>query len=1368
MARGSACTTESLEARRLLAVVINEFLAQNTTGLRDSDGDRSDWIELYNDGAAPVDLSGWYLSDTLANPTRWRIPAGVVIGPESYLTLFASSKDRSGPELHTNFALGASGEDLLLTAADGSSLVDSYLAFGAQKPDVSYGRGITRSSTSSQTLVSSSTPKRFHVPTAQNADVDDFWREPAFDHSAWLSHSGPLGFDRGDNQLDATIGTELTTTEMPTSRPTAYIRVPFSVANVAEFTSLTMSMRYDDGFIAFLNGKEVRRAFFQENDSRPNPQWDSSASGNRADLPDVITPITWDLTPFLYMLRDGLNVLAIHGVNQNTTNTDFLIDPVLTSTRATGPIAAQFMTRPTPGAVNGAGYDGIVGDTHFSVDRGFFDAPFQVAISSTTPGASIRYTLDGSEPTPTTGDLYTGPITVDQTTVLRAVAYKTGFRPTNVDTQTYLFLDDVIRQSDADIVQAFTTWGHDKEDADTLHDDPDWEMDPDIVNDPAYATTIKNDLKAVPSVSLVMNWNDLFDGTLVPGTSDTRGIYIAGKSDERSTSFEYFSATGEQVHMDAAVEMQGHSSTTRWNSDKMSFELKFKQPYGATSLNYAFFGSTPGGANAATKFDNLILDAGFNYTWIHANHRQAAVARFVTDQVVADYQNLADGKAPHGRWVHLYLNGLYWGLYNLHEKPTDGFAEAYFGGDKDDYDVIKHNPTPDFTWADGGVTAQNNYSAFLAATRAVEADPNNMAKWNAIEALLDVDDFINYMIVHYYAGNNDWAHNNWYASRSRVDANAKWHFHAWDQEHAFPTDDNQPLGDTIGEDYDATTKDDPSAPTEVHVNLMANAEYKLRFADRVQQLMYNGGLLTPASAKAIYAARVAEIDRAIIAESARWGDNRVPMIVSGAQPYSRTTPYTREDFLTTTNGVYASFFPVRTNIVLGQFSARFWLPTTKAPTYSQYGGSISPGFVLSITKAPNPTAPGKVYYTLDGTDPRLTGGALNPGAMEYTGPLTLSASTRVIARTLAAGVWSAAEDRTFLLTDPFPVRISELHYHPAPRAGVADPEDMEFIELLNTGTHPVSLEGVKITQFSSSPYVFGSGITLGGGERIVVARSPGVFQSVYGTSIRLALNGYSTANLSNTGERIALIGPVGETLQDFVWDDIAPWPVTPDGDGPSLEIIDPLANPADPANWRASAVTGGTPGSDGVVDITSPTVLSSSFDVDQHAFQVIFSEAITLDSLGINDVTILPLGVGGAVAPISFTFDPATFIATFILPPLPNGDYHLRVHAGGVTDLAGNAIQADYDSPPFFVLAGDVNHDRAVNFDDLLIVAQNYGQSGRSFSEGNLTRDLNGNVDFDDLLQLAQNYSTTLMSHTTTRVVAATSKRRARDPAIEI
>jgi hypothetical protein len=338
----------------------------------------------------------------------------------------------------------------------------------------------------------------------------------------------------------------------------------------------------------------------------------------------------------------------------------------------------------------------------------------------------------------------------------------------------------------------------------------------------------------------------------------------------------------------------------------------------------------------------------------------------------------------------------------------------------------------------------------------------------------------------------------------------------------------------------------------------------------VQTLLRNGGLLTPTPAAAVFTARANEIDRAIVGESARWGDNR-----------AFTDPFTRDDWVTIKDGVLANFFPLRTGIVLDQFAARGWLQSLAAPEFNNYGGEVVPGFDVTITKPLGSPGSAEIYYTLDGSDPRLAGGAANPTAVHSVGPITIDVDTpkQIKARIKDGAEWSALIDATFTLPDPFPVRITELHYHPDNYPGVVDDEDLEFIELTNTGSETVSLDGVQITQFTATGYTFANGISLAPGEGIIVARSPAVFQSVYGTAMNVAPTGYSTANLSNGGERVVLLGPYGETLQDFTYDDIAPWPVSPDGFGPSLEIIDPLGDPANPANWRASSLAGGSPGS---------------------------------------------------------------------------------------------------------------------------------------------------------------------------------------------
>jgi hypothetical protein len=1235
----SSLSFETLESRLAMAVVLNEFLAENNTGIRDFSGERHDWIELKNNGGATVNVSGWYLTDDALNLTKWQIPAtpeSQSLAPGEVLLVYASDKNGVfSNELHTNFKLSLEGEYLGLVQGTGTTVEHAFNPYPVQIADVSYGSGASAATTSNQTLVGASTAVRVISPTSENAARDDHWRGIGFDDSTWLSGTGGVGFDRtaAAPNLAPFIGRTLTVGEMDSTDATpqysAYVRYAFNVTNKDELTSLQLALRFDDGFIAYLNGKRVARANFAEDFVYTQPGWDSyaglqvgssSTAGNVQRTAEADDIVLFDLTPYLSELVEGTNVLAFHGVNSRSTansnehRLDFLIQPELTATRATSS-QTGYMVVPTPGASNAIATMGIVDDTKFSVDRGFFDAPFQTTITTETPGATIRYTTDGSLPTGTNGTVYSGPINVTTTTTLRAAAFLTGFTSANVDTQTYMFLSDVIQQDASYVTQPYATWGHDGPDSGSesgynLDDESDWEMDPDIVNGNEAAVIIA--LKSIPTMSVVMDWDNLFGGTPMLGTPAgagvvapvPQGIYIHGRSEERQTSLEYLNpnVSTDQFQIDAVIEIQGHSSPTRWNSDKLSFQLSFKGPYGDPKLEYDLFAGSPDGSNAAKEFDGLILDAMFNYSWVHSNPVQRNYARFVTDQVVADLQNAASEGGPHGKYVHLYLNGLYWGLYNVHERPDDGYAAEYHGGEKEDYYVVKHANSDinhEYTWVEGGIAAEEDYQALLNAARAVENSPTSLPNYQAVQNVLDVDSFIDYMIVHFYGGNGaDWAHNNWYAERNSN--GGLWHFHAWDNEHAFPTTDN---GDDWSQTSNLTGKDDFEAPTEIHQNLMENHEYRLRFADRVQELMYNGGVLTPAAAASAYQARLTEIDQAIIGESARWGDNRTP-----------NDPYTRDDFLKINSdpsgdgrAVLTDFFPARTAAVLSHFDGAGWIPSLDAPLFSQYGGEITSGFDLTLTKPVGSPGEAVIYYTLDGSDPRdATTNLASDSAISYSGPIDLIAGAQAKARIFfnnsgTSNDWSPIVAKTYTLEDPLTLRIVEIMYNPP---GSAD--DTEYFELLNTGTESIQLAGVQITEFSSGGYTF-SAQTLNPGERIVVVKDQTAFAAAYPNVTNVA-SGVFSGSLANEGELISLLGPLGELLQSFTYGDsnIAGWPTSADGDGYSLEYIGPLdagenpldVSPADPfdnpANWRASLQLNGSPGTGG--DANEPD--SADFDGD--------------------------------------------------------------------------------------------------------------------------------------------------------------------------
>jgi len=610
----------------------------------------------------------------------------------------------------------------------------------------------------------------------------------------------------------------------------------------------------------------------------------------------------------------------------------------------------QFFGTPTPKTTNTGAYLGQVADTKFSHNRGFYSASFSVTLATETDGAEIYYTTNGTSPFDTagqfpTGTRYTGPIPINTTTCVRAVAVKVGWKPTNIDAQTYIFLDNVLRQP-ANPPGCPTNWGH--------TGTGEYEMDPDVVNSSAYRNTIKDDLKAVPTMSLNMPLDDWFNSS---SSVAVGGIYvhpewedIYGPEAERAVSVEYFDpASSEQFQINALVRIAGGSSTEPWKMDKLSMRVKFTGRAGEAKLVFPIFGEGP-----TDQFDTLVLDARMNNSWaygggvtvqgtrpwISGTVTQRDIAQYTRDQFVADIHNAMGGYSPHGRHVHLYLNGLYWGLYWVHERPDEHYAEEYFGGEAEDYDVLKHNSA---TVVNG---SSASYSQMFTIANAGLA--SNEQYQVIHQEYLDVPDFINYMITNYYVGNTDWAHQNWYATRNRVNPDGRWRYHSWDAEHTME-----------GLTGDSTGKNDSGGPTALHNRLMQNAEYKLLFADHVHRHLSNNGVLTPAGATALYQIRLDDVDRAVVGESARWGDNQ------------RYVPYTRDvDWLAERGWLLATYFPQRTDIVRGQFRSRGWLPAIDPPTFNINGSYKHGGYISSTDSFSITAGAGTIYYTIDGNDPR--------------------------------------------------------------------------------------------------------------------------------------------------------------------------------------------------------------------------------------------------------------------------------------------------------------------------------------------------------------------------------------------------------------
>ena len=781
-----------------------------------------------------------------------------------------------------------------------------------------------------------------------------------------------------------TVGTDVGAA-MRNVNASAYVRIPFTVTDPSAFDALLLKMRYDDGFVAYLNGVEVARR------NAPTAlDFDSAATADRS-LQDATTPETINLTPFLNLLQSGNNVLAIQGLNSSPGDDSFLILPELTAS-AVHPDQLRYFATVTPGDPNIDPSLGVIERVSSSVGAGFYDAPIYVSLATPSAGAEIRYTIDGSTPSATNGFVYSRPVAITSTTTLRAGAFRAGYVSLPTITRTYIFLDDVIGQSPSDDVSGGDpdvgapppgwpdNWGNNV---------VDYGIDQTVVQQEG-ADKVKAALLAIPTLSITTDLANLFD----PSTGIYANAYNDGRDWERPASVELLNPDGTPgFQVNAGLRIRGGYSRSGDNP-KHAFRLFFRGEYGDSTLDYPLFGS-----EGVDSFKKMDLRTAQNYSWSFGGDPSNTMIQDVFER---ESQGAMGEPYTRSQWYHLYIDGQYWGIYQTQERAEADYAASYLGGTAANYDVIKPEAGPYTIYATDGnldayhqlwqfVTTQNmadnaNYFHIQGMNVNGIADPSIPNQ----DVLLDVDNLIVYMIGTLHGGNLDApisaflgneGVNNFFAVRDRTGRTGFQYFQH-DAEHTLHNiyeDRNGPF--PAGQDFNRFN------PQFLHQQLMANAEYRQKFADAVEKYFFNDGAMTVANSEARFQKHVDALDQAIIAESARWGDSKRP-----------TDPLGRADWL---NAVVQmqGFLANRNDIFLQQLRDYGLFPNLSAPQFLvngayQNAGEVTPGSLLRFA-----ASGGLVYYTLDGSDPRLIGGGINPAALIYD-PGTVS--TTVLA---SGSVW---------------------------------------------------------------------------------------------------------------------------------------------------------------------------------------------------------------------------------------------------------------------------------------------------------------------------------------------------------------------------
>ena len=652
-----------------------------------------------------------------------------------------------------------------------------------------------------------------------------------------------------------------------------------------------------------------------------------------------------------------------------------------------------------------------------SEDRGFYDVPISLGITTDISGGTIRYTLDGSEPSTTDGLVFsdTNPIPITTTTVVRAIAYSGG-TVSPVMTSTYIYLADVIEQP-ANI----TGWpnsvyrlGRGTETA--THD---YEMDPAVVTDPAYSGSIEQGLLSIPTMSLVMDrtifW-EMYDGE-------------AGFQGSIEIIYPNNSFPSEQF--DTEVESHSHKFLKR------SFKLDINN-----SITSNLLKTNPvTGNSATTNFTDtkFVLRGGNNRSM--ARNWNPDRTTYGRDEWLRESQIAASGIGMRGTFVHLYVNGIYWGLFNPVQRQDAGFMAAYFGGDVDDWMTLNHNGVKS-----GDATRFNYLTSTLVAK-----DMEIQANYDEIKEYLDLEKFIDYLMISWMSGMVDWPANNYYGGNRNVPAEP-FNYYAWDGEWAWDTQEDcgscPPNDGAWVNPFFRSDQSGGAAITRLWHSLRENSDFMQLFADRVNLQCLNGGPLSDTASRARWASINNYIETAVIAETARWGDG-----LDDGQTRTKNDHWTPEvdrlDALM--NGNAARF--------IAALRTEGYYPTLDAVEFNRPGGSVIAGFELEMS---NPNSSGNIYYTTDGSDPMLANGGISSAAELYTSsiPVPLTGILDITARINDGADWSASTIGSYAILELY---INE--FLASNDTGITDESGSfeDWIEFYNAGVLPVDLGGMYIT-----------------------------------------------------------------------------------------------------------------------------------------------------------------------------------------------------------------------------------------------------------------------------------------------------------------
>lgn len=792
-------------------ILVNEALAHVSPG-------QVEKIELYNPTGQAVNIGGWFLSDDRSVPFKAKIPGGTTINAGAYLQFdsdfFNSSPGSIGATALPGFLLSSHGEDVFLFSSDGSDNLTGYAhgwGFGGSENGVSFGREV-------------STDGREHFVAQTSQTFGSVNAGPAVGPLVISKvHYHPLSngveFVEVTNISGSTVNLYDDTAETESDPTNTYkisgigFEFPASQSIAAGATVLivnTDTTLYTTRFGA--PGVAVYGPFGND----PDASSDSLSNTGETlhilwpDVPDEVSPAVFEAA-YISMDKVRYNDAA-----------PWPLPPDGTGTSLDRNVDANFGSEPTNWASVSPVHqpDAQVDDLIFSQARGMYDTNFNLALTTAGGTADIYYTEDGSVPT-SGSTLYTGTISITTSKPIRATAIESGFIDAPVETHTYLMHlpanqkavraiaivgDEQTSLYNPTGVMAINNGAYFPALFDTLEwgpytydlgeaalDNPntgpvDTWLDPlgnpvrplvgatgNPYNNPKSGATVDGSAYSNPiSTGKIMersaSMEMLYPGNSSVGLQENGGIRVAGSDFHRPRYAAHGDGSGDWT----TSTLTGIPEATLASYLKFSLRMYFRSEYGPSKLKWPIFPGDP-----LENYDKVVLRGG------HNDGQTPFIKDELTRRLFLDMGQIG----VQGTLVNLFINGEYKGWYNPCERLDAKFFQSRFGGSAD-YDILIQTADLGGEIFDGfdGLPYEPQvkegddvaFQALINAAKSSAATPHPL-KYLQLNGMLDVPQFIDYLLVQLYSGNDDWPNNNWTAARERIPG-SKFKFFVWDAE----------------------------------------------------------------------------------------------------------------------------------------------------------------------------------------------------------------------------------------------------------------------------------------------------------------------------------------------------------------------------------------------------------------------------------------------------------------------------------------------------------------------------------------------------------------------------------------------------------